>query len=152
MTIWSLTINKIQQDNPLSIRLLQLMSFLDPDEIPHSLMQSAMLPEARKAHYILAPLFNFALLTRLGSSNYRLYRLVSFWTRVQMTSEVKYERMETAVTLMSQSFPFKSYESFAEYSPVLPHAVSVLKYLGSEYPQFGSSDSSLLHQNVARYL
>jgi hypothetical protein len=80
MTTWSLTVNRIQQDNPLSIQLLQLMSFLDPENIPSSLIQAA-LPDTENGYDRLVPLLNFALLTQLGSSDYRLHRLVGFWTR-----------------------------------------------------------------------
>jgi hypothetical protein len=92
VTTWSLTVNRIQQDNPLSIQLLQLISFFCPEDIPNPLIQAALLPDAENGHNQLTPLLNFALLTRLGSSNYHLHRLVSLWTRVQMTSELKHEQ------------------------------------------------------------
>jgi len=41
MMAWKIIMDKIQQESPLSFKLLQLMSFLDPAKIPEELIGSA---------------------------------------------------------------------------------------------------------------
>jgi hypothetical protein len=67
-----------------------------------------------------------------------------------MTSEVRHERMETAITLMSHNFPDESYESFAEYSRNLPDAIAILNHIKSGCSNFRSSWE--LQQTVAMYM
>jgi hypothetical protein len=71
MTTWKITIDKIQRESPLSFKLLQLMSFLDPAKIPEELIRSAsFLENESTVHFgkALAPLLSFALLSRHSSS------------------------------------------------------------------------------------
>jgi hypothetical protein len=110
MTTWKITINKIQRESPLSFKLLQLMSFLDPEKIPEELIRSAsFLENESTVHFskALALLLSFALLSRLESSNYRLHRLVGFCFRVQMNLEESEgeKHLKSAMELVYNSFP-----------------------------------------------
>jgi hypothetical protein len=81
MMTWKITMDKIQREDRLSFKLLQLMSFLDSAKIPEDLIRSASFLDNKSAVHFrkaLASLLNFALLSRLESSNYRLHRLVGF--------------------------------------------------------------------------
>ena len=155
MTTWALTVQKIAQESPLSIELLQVMSFLDPDNLPSSFMEAATeaLSTEREGHFtLLAPLRNFGLVTRLGSSNYRLHRLVSMWTRAEMTSEVKHRYISQATKLMTGCFPLESCENVTRYTEMLPHALSILHHIGSDGSKFESESSWILRQNVIHFL
>jgi hypothetical protein len=110
MTTWKITIDKIQRESPLSFKLLQLMSFLDPAKIPEELIKSAsFLENESTVHFskALASLLSFGLLSRLESSNYRLHRLVGFCFRVQMNLEESEgeEHLKSAMGLVYNSFP-----------------------------------------------
>jgi hypothetical protein len=110
MTTWKITIDKIQRESPLSFKLLQLMSFLDPAKIPEELIKSAsFLENESTVHFnkALASLISFSLLSRLESSNYRLHRLVGFCFRVQMNLEESEgeEHLKSAMGLVYNSFP-----------------------------------------------
>jgi hypothetical protein len=87
MMTWKVTMDKIQRDSPLSFRLLQLMSFLDPAEIPEELIKSAsFLENESMVHFneAVTSLLSFGLLYLLESSKYRLHR---FCMRVRMDME-----------------------------------------------------------------
>ena len=153
MTTWALTVQKIEQGSPISVKLLQVMSFLDPDNIPCLFVKGAAtaLSTGTGNYYKqLAPLLNFGLLTLLESKNYRLHRLVSMWTRVKISPEVKHQRIDQAIGLMTRCLPPESTDNVTKYNEMLPHAVSILDHLGSDYPKFDSSWE--LQLNVAHFL
>ena len=155
MTTWALTAQKIEQQSPLSIKLLQVMSFLDPDNIPFSLIEAvaaALSTETGTGFKQLMPLLNFGLLTRQGSSNYRLHRLVSLWTRVKMSPEVRYQCIDQATVLMNSRFLQGSSHNVTEDIEMLPHAVSILDHIGSDGFASGSNSLWDLQQNVIVFL
>ena len=150
MTTWQLTVQRIEQESPLSVNTLQILSFLDPDNLPPSLIEACLRPEAGNHFKHLAPLLNFGLLTQLGSSGYRLHRLVGLWTRVRMNSDVKHQRINQALGLVDSCFPWESSTHVTKYIGMLPHAVFILDHIGSDYSKFGASWK--LQQNVAHFL
>ena len=155
MTTWALTVQKIEQQSPLSIKLLQVMSFLDPDNLPFSLIEAvaaALSTETGTGFKQLMPLVNFGLLTRQGSSNYRLHRLVSLWTRVKMSLVVRYQCIDQAAVLMNSRFPQGSSHNVTEDVEMLPHAISILDHIGSDGFESGSNSSWDLQQNVIVFL
>ena len=143
---------KIEQENPVSIKLLHTLSFLDPDHLPSSIIEAALQPESENHIVQLAPLLNFGLLSRLGSSNYRLHRLVGMWMRVKMSSEVKHEFINHTVVLMEKCFPPDSYENVTKYNEILPHAVSIIDHIVSDGFKFGSTPSWKLQYSVVDFL
>src|SRR5437588_4087824 len=58
MTTWQLTVEKIEQESLLSIKALQIMSFLDPDNLPSSFIKAALSAETENHCKQLAPLLN----------------------------------------------------------------------------------------------
>ena len=61
MTTWQLTVHRIEQESPLSIRTLQILSFLDPDNLPPSLIEACYFSKTGSHFKQLAPLLNFGL-------------------------------------------------------------------------------------------
>ena len=152
MTTWALTVRKIEQASPLSIKLLQVVSFLDPDNLPLLLIEAALSTETADRFKQLAPLLNFGLLTRQGSSSYRLHRLVGMWTRVKMGPMVKQQCINQGIALMANCFPPESSNKVTKYIELLPHAVSILDHVGSDVSKFGTESSWELQQNVVHFL
>ena len=152
MTTWALSVQKIEQESPLSIKLLQIMSFLDPDNLPSSLIEATLSPETENHFKELAPLLNFGLLTCLESSKYRLHRLVGMWARVKMSPELKHQSIDQAIVLMSSCFPPESYHNVTKYNEILPHALSILDHVTSGGSKFGSELSWELQGNVINFL
>jgi tetratricopeptide (TPR) repeat protein len=134
MTTWKITVDKIQRDSPLSFKLLQLMSFLDPAEISEELIRSASFLENESTVQFskaVALLLSFALLYRLESSKYRLHRLVSFWMRVQMDLEPDGEdNLISAMQLAYNSFPARPMDDYSKCTQCLPHAIATLEHTG----------------------
>ena len=151
MTTLALTVRKIEQESPLSIQLLQVMSLLDLDNLP-ALLIEALSNEAVDRVKQLAPLLSFGLLTRQGSSSYRLHRLVSMWTRAKMGTEVKQQCINQGIALMASCFPPGCFRNVTKYIDMLPHVVSILDYIGSDVSKFGSESSWELQQNVIDFL
>ena len=152
MTTWTLTAQKIEQESPLSIKLLQIMSFLVPDNLPSSFIKAALSAETENHFKHLAPLLNFGLLTCLESSNYRLHRLVSMWARAEMSPEVKNQCIDQVIVLMSSCFPPESFHNVTKYMEVLPHALSILDHIASGGSKFCSELSWELQGNVIEFL
>ena len=116
MTTWALSVQKIEQESPLSIKLLNILSFLGLVNIPSSTIEAALWPESGDYFQHLAPLLNFGLLSRLGSSNYRLHRLVRMWMRAKMSSEVKLQCADQAVLLVTNCIPPGSSDNVTKYT------------------------------------
>jgi len=90
MTTWQVTIGKIREESLDSVQLLEHMSFLSTDDIPEALLRDfSFLKHKNDAqfHKAFAPLLNFSLISRLGSSRYRLHSLVALCIRTQIGSE-----------------------------------------------------------------
>ncbi|KAF8533194.1 hypothetical protein BDD12DRAFT_947879 [Trichophaea hybrida] len=134
MTTWKITVEKIERENHISIKLLQLISFFNHEEIPEELMEHAEFFENQGPKFFtdaLKPLINFALLYCIESSIYRLHRLVAFWIRVQMDSkdqQEKQERLETAVSSIYNILPREPQSDLRKCTRLLPHAVATLEH------------------------
>ena len=152
MTTWALSVQKIEQESPLSITLLQIMSYLNPDNLPSSFIEAALSAETENHFKQLAPLLNFGLLTCLESSNYRLHRLVSMWARVKMSPEVKHRSIDQTIVLMSCCFPLESIHNVTKYMEMLPHALSILDHVASGGSKFCSGLSWELQGTVINFL
>jgi hypothetical protein len=141
MTTWKISIDKLQRKSPLSFKLLQLMSFLDPAKIPEELIKSAsFLENESTVHFskALASLISFSLLSRLESSHYRLHRLVGFCFRVQMNLEESEgeEHLKSAMGLVYHSFPADPMDDYTKCTQLLSHAMTTLGHTGRKNVQF----------------
>ena len=152
MTTWALSVQRIEKESPLSIKLLQIMSFLDPDNLPSSLIEAAISSETENHFKELAPLLNFGLLTCMEFSKYRLHRLVSMWVRVKMSPEVRHQCIDLVIALMSSCFPPESRHNVTKYAEVLPHALAILDHVASGGFKFSSELSWELQGNVIYFL
>jgi hypothetical protein len=142
MITWGITMDRIERESPVAIKLLNLMSYLDPARIPEELIKSAPFLENestvrfRKA---LGTLLSFGLLYPLESSHYRLHRLVGFCVRVQVELEglEGEEYLISAVRLVYDSFPESVMIDYSKCTQYLPHAVAILEHTGRKNLEFG---------------
>ena len=67
-----------------------------------------------------------------------------------MSSEVKRQCIDQALVLMDSCFPSESSHHVTKYIGILPHAVSILDHIGSDFSKFGASWE--LQRNVAHFL
>ncbi|KAF8538700.1 hypothetical protein BDD12DRAFT_884441 [Trichophaea hybrida] len=142
---WKITVDRIQQECPDSIHLLELMSFFNPEEIPEKMLMNApFLKNGRPVLFkkALALLLSFALLDRLETSNYRLHRLVSFCVREQMDLEDPkrgYELLEIAIKLIYDSFPNDIAGNLTSCTHLLSHAATALGHVDCQNLEFRST-------------
>jgi tetratricopeptide (TPR) repeat protein len=141
MTTWKITVAKIEETSPDSVRLLEILSFLGPDEIPEELITAIpfLQNDLLLLHKTVKPLLSFALLYRLETSNYHIHRLVASAIRAQLGPEVKDKHLETAVELIFESFPDDRTE-IPNFRQLIPHAVATLEHtaVGHRRPDFKS--------------
>jgi hypothetical protein len=142
MTTWRITMDKIQRESPLSMKLLQLISYLDPAKIPEELIKSASFLKNESTVHLskaLASLLNFGLLYPLECSNYRLHRLVGFCARVQVDLEGPEgeEHLRSAVRLVYDIFPGTPMNDYSKCTQYLPHAMAILEHTKRKNVKFG---------------
>jgi tetratricopeptide (TPR) repeat protein len=130
MTTWKITVAKIEETSPDSVRLLEILSFLGPDEIPEELMKG--IPFLRNdlflVHKTVKPLLSFALLYRLETLNYRIHRLVSSAIRAHLGAQAKDMHLETVLEFLLAAFPGDVYKDMQTARQIVPHAVAALEY------------------------
>jgi len=128
-TAWLISFNFIQAENPQAARLLYLMSLMDRDSIPVSLLSPMFENTVAFDEAIgLLEAFSFVSPDETAQS-YDMHRLVQIVTRGwlgdqgdELTGEISLE----ALRLASSSFPDGVFENWAECTKYLPHAESVL--------------------------
>jgi hypothetical protein len=141
MTTWNITFQKIQDIHPQSIKLLQLMSFLDPDEIPGDLLSTSPgLDDVTSFNEAMRHLLRFSLVGRIRSDLecFRLHRLVSLYTREYMAgtdpshgqdpSNVE-TTLNIALCAIAEKFPDgKDYNNWEKCSRIMPHVTAITKH------------------------
>jgi hypothetical protein len=139
-TTWSLAIEKVQEEAPAGAFVLNLCSYLAPDEIPRSLVRgsSEYLPED------LSLLINDSLALNKGIKTLNQYslvntqpdrlsvhRLVQVVVRDQLNTEEQKTWSEAAVQTINSDFPSEGYqepEVWPECAALLSHAQVTIEH------------------------
>jgi len=133
-TTWKLTFDKIRERSPDSAQLLEVMSFLNPDDLPKTLLRSAPFLRGLSDvlfHKTFAPLLNFSLIYPLKSSHYRLHRLVGLCIRMQMESEDIHRRnklLETVWSFLRHGVQIDRGSNYMQCVQLVPHAITALQH------------------------
>jgi len=150
MTTWTITLSNIQRKYPDSVRLLEFMSYINPDDIAKGLLRG--LPFLKdetevKFNKALAPLLRFSLIYRLKSANFRLHRLVGLYIHRRMESEDQLRRvalLETIFGLLYNAFP-EDMAFVMQYLHLAAHASAALGHTADGY-QYRPSGIGLLQK------
>ena len=150
MTTWTITLSNIQRKYPDSVRLLEFMSYINPDDIAKGLLRG--LPFLKdesdvKFNKAFAPLLRFSLIYQLKSANFRLHRLVGLYIRRRMESEDQLQRdalLETIFGLLYNAFP-EDMAFVTQYLHLAAHASAALAHTLDGY-QYRSSCIGLLQK------
>src|SRR5258706_1860432 len=135
MNTWEISFNSIKKENPKSSELLQIMALLDFQGIPKELLDSAnirsrlRLEDSIDFNDAMQPLLEFSLVQSAWegkSTNYRLHRLVSLWTRLNILN--KLEPIAFVLQLIAETYPEPSVETFQACDKYLPQAVVILSH------------------------
>ncbi len=135
----SLSVDKVLQESPVAVDLLNLLAFLGPDEIPLSVVTGGrkQLPEALSAtaenavamDRAIKPLRQYSLVERSGDS-VTVHRLVQAVVRDRLDDRERKKWAEAAVRLVNDAFPFDSDDvrTWPECARLLPHALSAAEH------------------------
>ena len=161
-TTWDLSFKKAREEVPVSSDLLNLSSFLAPDEIPKSLLVegSEHLPEPLASavsdeillNDAIAALKRYSLLS-VTDDALSIHRLVQAVTRDRLKEEGEEKTWAgAAVRLVNGAFPAESYDirNWPTCSLQLPHALASAKY--AEELNVAPETASGLLNNVGPYL
>jgi len=157
-TTWSLAMKKMPSE---SAELLNLCSFLAPDDIPFSLLISgrehlpetlaAVVEDKIKLGRAAKHLRTYSLIDA-DSDSLSIHRLVQLVTRDRLGQDDQKKWSETAVGLVNDTFPDDSYEvqTWPECAVLLPHALAAAGH-AEELGQAPEASGRLLNQ-VGLYL
>jgi tetratricopeptide (TPR) repeat protein len=159
-TVWSLSLERVQEEAPAAEALLQLCAFLAPDDIPRALPRehAALLPEelGHLARDLLA--YNNALgvlgrysMATVAPTALVVHRLVQAVIRARLDDQ-EGQWAQLAVELINAAFPQDSEEvaRWPTCQQLLPHALAATEHaerLGVAGEQTGD-----LLQRTSRYL
>ena len=161
-TTWDLSLEKAREEVPVSSDLLNLCSFLAPDEIPRSLLAegSEHLPEPLVSAVSDEIVLNDAIralrrysLLNVTDDSLSIHRLVQAVTRDRLKEDGEEKTWaEAAVRLVNKVFPTESYDirTWSTCSLLLPHALASAKY--AEELNVAPEAASNLLNNVGPYL
>ena len=147
---WKLSFDQIRRERPRATEILSLMTMLDRQRIPESLLQR---PGGNDADFTMAmgTLEGFSLITReLEDGMLGLHRLVQLSVHNWLEQEdKKMQFTEQALQIVAEEFPFGSFENREKCQSLLPHALAVLQY--HQISEFARERRASLVYNIGRF-
>ena len=133
---WNITFSHIRATWPKANDTLSFISFLDPQVIPKSLLQSFEPNEWDLTVTVLGTLQNYALLSPgVESGTFNTHRLVQLAIRKYLRSlGIEAQWASNVLSVLASSFPDGSTASWDTCASLLPHAIQVLKNDFSKSP------------------
>ena len=160
-TTWQLALQQLQESTPAAASLLNLCTFLHPDNIPLSLLQqgqatlppdlATLLNDPLDLEDALAFLLQYALIERQDHS-LSLHRVLQDVTRHHLDPVQQKTWATIAVSLIQAIFSFDYYklETWAASAPLLPHLFSVTQH--AQTHQVALDIVASLYQQAGDYL
>ncbi|KAL4763169.1 uncharacterized protein BDW70DRAFT_158018 [Aspergillus foveolatus] len=146
------SLDQIKERDPKAVEILQLIPFLDRNEVPKSLVQHRIKRplELTKA---LGTLKAFSLIVPTnGKGDFSFHRLVQLVLRKWLILESLYEDKSIhAMELLNEVYPDATFENWGTCAAYLPHAQSVLSLI----PELkGEAKRKVFHlqEGIAYYL
>jgi tetratricopeptide (TPR) repeat protein len=159
---FSLTLDRLRQQDPAAVQLLEVCAVLAPDRLPILLLLSVpeCLPDplataARdllQAQETVGTLYQASLLIPDVRDTARIHRLVQVVTRQHLAIADRDSRLDEAVAVLAALFPRDAWEPsrWPRCELVLPHAQAVLDH--ADQGQHATADVAVLLTLVATYL
>jgi tetratricopeptide (TPR) repeat protein len=150
ITTWHISFNQIRRDNPFAADLLSLMSVLNRQGIPESLLvknNDRLLFEAA-----LALLLGFSLVVAESTGNhFEMHRLVQLATRKWLVIHNESDKWnQTALRLLAETFPNGDYQNWKLCGRLLPHVEAVLS--NSFHKEIDLLQQASILHNLSWYL
>jgi len=130
-TTWSLSFEKVQQANPMSVEILSLCAFLDPDSILEEIFTkgafqlgpvlSTLDEDPLAFNDAIAELLNYSLIRRTDHI-LTIHRLVQLMLKKGMNQDTQHTWAQRAVLVINYLFPSPDYENWSLCFALLPQA------------------------------
>ena len=160
-TTWEMAFNKILNELPVGIDLLNLYAFLAPDNIPKNLLieGAQYLPESLGIAMSNPLSFDNAVailrrysLIEVTNDAISIHRLVQLVAKDKMNEYARKMWAEVALKLINETFTYESNDvgTWAKCSSLLPHALEVIKH--AELHNVGLEQTGMLLNQTGLYL
>jgi hypothetical protein len=132
LSTWFISLQRIKDDSangPLASDLLSVMSFLDSQEIPKSLLE-LLSEKSLRAHYLKAfgSLKAMSLISESEHKTFSMHRLVQLsmrrWLKQEGTDQ---EIASKVISMLAEAFPDGSFKTWKDCSALIVHAEAVLR-------------------------
>jgi tetratricopeptide (TPR) repeat protein len=147
---WEISFNQMRVDRPSAADLLALMSVLDRQGIPESLLHEVFTSRL-DFEQALDPLIGFSLINaELENRAFEMHRLVQIatWRWLELQGELT-RWQDKAIELISNNFPNGEHENWLKCQILYPHSAAVLTYRPAEDAS-SLQQADILH-NMAWY-
>ena len=131
-TTWSLSFQKIEQENPAAADLLRLLTFLDPEAIPEEMITSCAVEpgpnlveiahDPFKLDTIIELLLSYSLIRRTPEAkSLSIHRLVQAVLKDGMERDTQRLWAERAIRMVNCAFPDVELQTWERCQRCLPH-------------------------------
>ncbi len=160
-TTWSLSFQKIEQENPSAADLLRLLTFLDPDAIPEEMITSGAIDlgpllievasDPLKLNTNIEVLLSYSLIRRSSEvESLSIHRLVQAVLKDGMDANTQRLWAERAIRAVNRAFPDVELPTWERCQRCLPHAQICATYI-DEY-ELAFPEAGRLLNEAASYL
>lgn len=158
-TTWSLSFQKVEEDNATATVLLQLFAFLHPDAIPEEMITSGaddsilgpIAINAVETNIALGTLLRYSLIRRNAEEKLvSIHRLVQAVLKDSMSRDQQRLWAERAIHTITRAFPSVELKTWNQCRRCLPHAQISLAYIDDYDLAFPAA--AHLFNEVAIYL
>jgi tetratricopeptide (TPR) repeat protein len=141
-TTWEISFQEVEVSSPFGAKILQLMAFLAPDDIPRSLLTAVLHHQWETSESLVGDTFtidnalevlrHYSLVGMQGTS-LSMHRLVQAVTRDRLSEEERQNLAEVAIQLLTAVFLFDEQDvtTWEACSNLLPHVLSAAGYARS---------------------
>lgn len=160
-TVWSLSLERVEQEAPAAEALLDLCAFLAPEDIPRNLLgeHPQVLPEKLRElardvlayNHVLGVLSGYSLAT-VSPTALGLHRLVQAVIRGRLTEDKQSYWTEIGINLLRGSFPPEpdKVTTWPICQQLFPHLVAVTDH--AERLEIARSEEGWLLDRASRFL
>jgi tetratricopeptide (TPR) repeat protein len=134
-TTWEVSFMELEKSYPEAVRLVNLLAFLGPDDLPESLLLSSdvpldgELPDPIEFDDLIAALRRYSLI-KVDIDAVSIHRLVQLVIRDRMTREMREYYALKALELIDKAFPASGAvgDMLPDCGRLLPHAITALAH------------------------
>lgn len=160
-TTWSLAFQRIEQENPDAIALLQFFAFLAPDAIPEEIITEGathishvlepIASDVFKLNEAIEILRRYSLIRRNAEAKtLTIHRMTQAVIQDSMVVDEQRQWAEAVVEAVHRTFGFKIYENLSHFQRYLPHIYVSIKLV--EKYNIESFLAAILLSRAAHYM